>query len=418
MSSRPLPAPPAMPWEGDWRNDYLDPRNDPGSPYYPFRPYQSYGATQTAPFSDRPTTLRGGTILHKGFFDLLALIPSTPSPSRFFWPARATGPEPVAGPRYEEIPSPPNSPPLQAPSSPPPPFRKGRRISKDMVSKPTGFVYVLHSFCGSTLTFSPHSHLVHASDADQAHALLTRWGPEGQGKLGGPFQTSFRGALSSPPSVDPRWANPIKNMIRQSNQARAVNEVVNALNSSTTSRPEGAQLRVINGISTNTSSTITSAARENVSLAPFDGSPGQPGNSTIRWGGGLHPHLEHDQENDPTLGEREMPEVITPPPPRPINPSLATLERAVSARIYFENLYFPLLRHTPSREQRRLAMEREMAELQLSERQRENLRTKWRQNETDYLRHQRRKVDATAFVKLKTIGHGWWFGNVVPHTPR
>lgn len=63
-------------------------------------------------------------------------------------------------------------------------------------------------------------------------------------------------------------------------------------------------------------------------------------------------------------------------------------------------------------------MEREMAELQLSERQRENLRTKWRQNETDYLRHQRRKVDATAFVKLKTIGHGWWFGNVVPHTPR
>ena len=31
-----------------------------------------------------------------------------------------------------------------------------------------------------------YSHLVHASDADQAAALLTRWGPEGQGKLGGP----------------------------------------------------------------------------------------------------------------------------------------------------------------------------------------------------------------------------------------
>ena len=28
-------------------------------------------------------------------------------------------------------------------------------------------------------------HLVHASDADQAEALLSRWGPEGQGKLGG-----------------------------------------------------------------------------------------------------------------------------------------------------------------------------------------------------------------------------------------
>ena len=101
-----------------------------------------------------------------------------------------------------------------------------------------------------------------------------------------------------------------------------------------------------------------------------------------------------------------MPEVDAPLPPRPINPSLATLEKAVSARIYFENLYFPLLRHPPSREQRRLAMEREMAELQLSEHQKETLRTRWRQNETDYLRHRRLKVDVTAFVKLKTIGHG------------
>lgn len=98
-----------------------------------------------------------------------------------------------------------------------------------------------------------------------------------------------------------------------------------------------------------------------------------------------------------------MPEV-TVPPPRPINPSLATLEKAVSARIYFENLYFPLLRRPASREQRRLAMEREMAELQLSEHQKEILRARWRQNETNYLRHQRRKVDVTAFVELKTIG--------------
>ena len=231
------------------------------------------------------------------------------------------------------------------------------------------------------------------------------------------FRSHSVAHLSSPRTVDPRWANPIKNMIRQNNQARAVNEVLNALKPSTTNRPEVAQLRVINGISTNTSSTITTAARENVSLTPVDGFPGLPGNSTIRWGGGLHPHLEHDQENDPTLQEREMPEVTAPPPPRPINPSLATLEKAVSARIYFENLYFPLFRHPPSREQRRLAMERDMTELQLSEHQKEALRTKWRQNETNYLRHQRRKVDVTAFVKLKTIGHGLWFGNVVSCTP-
>ena len=154
MSSRPLPTPPTMPGEGYWGDDYLDPRNELGAPYFPFRPYQSYGVTPTAPFSDHPTTLRGGTILHKGFYDLLALIPSTPSPSRFFWPARAPqDPEPVAGPRYEEIPSPPRPPPVQAPSSPQPPLRKGRRISKDMVSKPTGFVYVLHGFCRSIFTY-------------------------------------------------------------------------------------------------------------------------------------------------------------------------------------------------------------------------------------------------------------------------
>lgn len=151
MFSRPLPTPPTMPGEGSWRNDDT---NDSGSLFYPYRPF---GAVPTAPFRDHPTTVRGGTILHKGFYDLLALIPSTPSPSRFFWPARPPqDPEPVSGPRYEDIPSsPPRSPPVQAPSSPQPPPRKGRRISKEMVSNPTGFVYVPSSFCGSTFTKSP-----------------------------------------------------------------------------------------------------------------------------------------------------------------------------------------------------------------------------------------------------------------------
>ncbi len=34
-------------------------------------------------------------------------------------------------------------------------------------------------------------HLVHASDVDQAEALLSRWGPEGQGKLGGQIVISL-----------------------------------------------------------------------------------------------------------------------------------------------------------------------------------------------------------------------------------
>lgn len=152
MSSRPLPIPPTMPGEGSWRNHYLDPTNEHG----PFRPFQSYGLAPTTQFGDHPTTLRGGTLLHRGFYDLLALIPSTPSPSRFFWSSPTPqDPDPIAGPRYEEIPSTPLKPPsVQAPSSPPPPLRKGRRISKDMVSKPTGFVYVLHDIRGFTFTHS------------------------------------------------------------------------------------------------------------------------------------------------------------------------------------------------------------------------------------------------------------------------
>ncbi|OAX41063.1 kinase-like protein [Rhizopogon vinicolor AM-OR11-026] len=310
-----------------------------------------------------PTILPAGTFLHKGFYDLLAMIP-TPSPSRLLWaPTRSppTDGEPVIPrPPYED-----RSRPIPGSS----PLKKGRRVTKDMVSRPTGFV-----------------HLVHASDADQAEALLTRWGPDGLGKLG-----------------DPHWADPIKSRVRQSNQAKAINEVINALKPSQDSAGKSPALHVVNGMSTatTTSSVIATAARENVRLSPVDGLPGRLGNSTIRWDRGLavHPEVGEHDNNDPAV-------VLPRPSPRPINPSLATLEKAVSARIYFENLYFPLLRQPPSREQRRVAMENDMVIMRLSEDQKEALRARWRQNETEYLRERRRKVDATAFIKLKTIGHG------------
>lgn len=162
------------------------------NPY--FSPY-SYPSSSPQPpglYDDAPTTtLRGGTLLHKGFYDLLAMIP-TPSPSRLLWGSPAAAPEPIiAGPRYEEI-APAQTvrgkPLLGSPlSAPPIPAKKTRRISKDMVSKPTGFVYVFGCrICFSAkLTLFFFSHLVHASDADQLEALLTRWGPDGLGKLGG-----------------------------------------------------------------------------------------------------------------------------------------------------------------------------------------------------------------------------------------
>ncbi|KAF8650451.1 hypothetical protein AX16_005253 [Volvariella volvacea WC 439] len=349
-------------------NQYIVPRPSDtyslSNPY--FSPYAFPPAVPQPPdiYDEQPrTTLRGGTLLHKGFYDLLAMIP-TPSPSRLLWgaPAAASSPkprqdqEPIAGPRYEDI------------RAPPVPLKKVRRVSKDMVSKPTNFV-----------------HLVHASDADQLEALLTRWGPDGVGKLG-----------------DPRWAGPIKNRVRQANQLKAINQVVNALKPSLSKNDEPTPLRVVNGISTPSSSLLTTAARENVPIqpTPVDGFPGRPGNSTIRWGGGLqsHPEVQETEEHEPAHEE--------PPPRKAITPSLATLEKAVSARIYFENLYFPLFRHVPSREQRRLAMEQDMMEMRLGHAQKEILRARWRQNETDYLRERRRRVDPSAFVKLKTIGHG------------
>lgn len=167
------------------------------------------------------------------------------------------------------------------------------------------------------------------------------------------------------------------------------------------------ELHVVNGISTNTSSSLTTAAKENyVTPSNIDGLPGKTGYSTGRWGGPRsHPQIQENEELgpiDPVQFNLELP----PPPPRPINPSLSTLEKAVAARIYFENLYFPLLRHPPSREQRRLAMEKDMAEMQLTHEQKEHVRARWRQNESDYLRERRKKVDVSAFIKLKTIGHG------------
>jgi protein-serine/threonine kinase len=199
--------------------------------------------------------------------------------------------------------------------------------------------------------------------------------------------------------------------VKQLNQARAVQEVVSALKPSQSSTPGGygqlPPLRVVNGMPSPSTSTIGTGTP--IRESPRVGmSPVAPtGGSTIRWAGNLGVHQEHEQESDDTaLLDRELPEIPVPSPPRIITPSLATLEKAVAVRIYFENLYFPLLRQPPSREQRRLAMERDMVQMQLSEAQKDHLRGRWRQNETDYLRERRRKVDPNAFAVIKTIGHG------------
>ena len=74
--------------------------------------------------------------------------------------------------------------------------------SRDTVSKPARSAYVL---CMQFLQIHlhhilSHSHLVHASDADRVHVLLTRRSQEGQGKPDGQFQKSLHRALLPHPS--------------------------------------------------------------------------------------------------------------------------------------------------------------------------------------------------------------------------
>jgi hypothetical protein len=133
---RPLPRPPSLTQN---RANHAPPALDPlsmNSPYFvPHYLHTNYASPPQPQIHDEPTTstIPTGTFLHKGFYDLLAMIP-TPSPSRLLW--APTTPEPVvAGPRYEDIKPLPGG---AIRSSP----KKGRRISKDMVSNPKGFVYV------------------------------------------------------------------------------------------------------------------------------------------------------------------------------------------------------------------------------------------------------------------------------------
>lgn len=115
-----------------------DPTSDlvPRVSYYRPAVYP-YPAYDTPTHYEQSSILPAGTLLHKGFYDLLAMIP-TPSPSRFLWGTGGSNQAPPTdgelGPRHEDI----NTKSRHMPRSSP--LKKGRRVSKDMVSRPTDFV--------------------------------------------------------------------------------------------------------------------------------------------------------------------------------------------------------------------------------------------------------------------------------------
>jgi hypothetical protein len=146
---RPLPTPPSTAGRSPEGRRFGPPSADmrESSPYFSQYAYPQFGPGTRLDVSDEPptTTSPGRTLLHQGFYDLLAMIP-TPSLSRLFWGAAWNQQPVVAGPRYED-----QSPRTYVGMSTPTPListtvspKKSRRISKDMVSKPTGFVCVYY----------------------------------------------------------------------------------------------------------------------------------------------------------------------------------------------------------------------------------------------------------------------------------
>ncbi|KIJ50662.1 hypothetical protein M422DRAFT_245298 [Sphaerobolus stellatus SS14] len=221
-----------------------------------------------------------------------------------------------------------------------------------------------------------------------------------------------RRAPSSPTLPDPRWADPIKKIFRQkATQARAVAQIVTAMRDDPASRFRDPPLRVINATLSSTGATMNRSTDEDV-----EGLPGtRP--SALRWGG-LSTHAEEAQDGEVAQEQilQGLPQVQVPqaqlnattprpttiptrpfpsPPKKPITPPpLTTLEKAVTTRLYFENIYFPLhLRHPPSLDQRLQALERDLTSLSVPESHKADIRERWRRNETEYLRGGRRDAE-------------------------
>ncbi|KAJ1026726.1 hypothetical protein NDA16_002324 [Ustilago loliicola] len=89
-----------------------------------------------------------------------------------------------------------------------------------------------------------------------------------------------------------------------------------------------------------------------------------------------------------------------------VRPSLETVEKSVAAKIYFENLYYGILKKPKARDTRRAGLEAELASLRIPESNKDQIRQAWMANETRYLRDLRARVNVNSFLKLKTIGHG------------
>ncbi|GAA6050332.1 hypothetical protein JCM3770_002967 [Rhodotorula araucariae] len=374
----------------------------------------------SAPISKVPLPSSSGILVHSGFWDLLAA-----TGSRFYSPSRlrmgvANGaPKPFSpgtpgsgsDPFAREMGAAPQLAGDAGARAAVRAAKQKKRIIVDMIGRPKDF-----------------AHAVHASDADQAMALLTRWHRDGQGKVG-----------------DTAWAQPIKEAVRATHRAVGVAETQYA-------REQPAQpLKVVNGLpdsvingsSTTTHeedcSLATGVAAENEPVCydrplseppqnPFatlmrstsadsivDHSPDEAdpvtrvGTTRFKPGATAGPGapFSFDQLPPSPLATPPLDALLDDPFSRPtFVPSLSTIEKAVAAKVALEVKYHALLKRPPSRETRRALIEREISRLNLSEAERMRVRDAWLLSESEYLRETRRRVGVGSFVKLKTIGRG------------
>ncbi|GAA5854195.1 hypothetical protein JCM8547_001730 [Rhodosporidiobolus lusitaniae] len=429
---RPLPIPPAAPTTAA-RTPYSPPLSGPrplppGASYpLPLPGEPSRIATSPQAITKVPLPASSRILGHQGFFDLLAA-----SGSRLYSPSKLVNRVGVAnGPATPWSPSSNISDPFAkeygaggqatttaegagAMAGGAAQVKKKKRISVDMVGAPREF-----------------QHAVHASDAQQAEALLMRWNVDRQGKVG-----------------KPAWAAPIKEAVRAAHRAAGIAEAQFARDEEL---EDGSGLKVVNGLPDSVISSRAGDAPQDVSVATAAAVEDEDGEEQLRPPPPPFINLERNNSAESVV-LRSSPPALSPtrssPPldvyaaggttrfsadaltrpgvplsfdrpgalhsptvdPLSLSPSfvpaLATIERSASTKIFLETRYHALLRQPKSRETRKALLEKELARLSISEREKERVREAAKSAETNYLRESRAKVGVSSFVKLKTVGHG------------
>lgn len=91
--------------------------------------------------------------------------------------------------------------------------------------------------------------------------------------------------------------------------------------------------------------------------------------------------------------------------PTDFRPSLLTVEKVASTRVYFETYFNNLLKRPSRRIDRQTELEDLLSACDCDE-DREFVQKEWSKLETEHLRELRTKIGPSSFVKIKTIGHG------------